>query len=195
MRARATALAEAEAAEASGNLTTASWLWHDALRLGAEGVAARLRPLAERTDSPLVAARAAHAEALERSDATGLRAAAAAFEALGADLLAAEARTGEADAWRRAGDGRATAAAEREATTLLERCEGARSPAARPAAAADLTKREREVAALAATGLSAPDIAERLFVSPRTVENHLQKAYAKLGVRSRAELAAALADA
>jgi DNA-binding CsgD family transcriptional regulator len=55
---------------------------------------------------------------------------------------------------------------------------------------ASLTAREREVAALAAGGLSAKEIGERLFIGERTVESHLARAYAKLGVRSKVELAA-----
>jgi DNA-binding NarL/FixJ family response regulator len=46
---------------------------------------------------------------------------------------------------------------------------------------------------LAAKGLASKDIAERLFLSVRTVSNHLQHAYTKLGVRSRAGLADAVA--
>ncbi len=52
-----------------------------------------------------------------------------------------------------------------------------------------LTRREREVARLAAEGLSAKDIGARLFIGDRTVETHLANAYTKLGVRSRVELA------
>jgi DNA-binding NarL/FixJ family response regulator len=43
--------------------------------------------------------------------------------------------------------------------------------------------------ALPARGLSNPEIGARLFLSPRTVEYHLSKAFAKLGIRTRKELA------
>jgi DNA-binding CsgD family transcriptional regulator len=52
-----------------------------------------------------------------------------------------------------------------------------------------LTKREREVARLAVDGLSTREISQRLFIGERTVETHLANGYAKLGVRSRLELA------
>jgi DNA-binding CsgD family transcriptional regulator len=55
-----------------------------------------------------------------------------------------------------------------------------------------LSAREREVALLAAGGLTSKEIAEKLFLSSRTVENHLQRVYVKLGVTGRAELAAQL---
>jgi DNA-binding CsgD family transcriptional regulator len=45
---------------------------------------------------------------------------------------------------------------------------------------------------LAAEGMTSKDIAERLYLSVRTVNNHLQHAYAKLGVSSRVGLARAL---
>ena len=61
------------------------------------------------------------------------------------------------------------------------------------AAEGELTASERQVAELAASGLSNKEIAGRLFVTVYTVEAHLSHAYAKLGVRSRAQLAAWLA--
>jgi DNA-binding NarL/FixJ family response regulator len=51
-----------------------------------------------------------------------------------------------------------------------------------------LTPQERQIVQLAAHGVSNRDIATRLFLSPRTVEYHLYKAYPKLGVGSRGEL-------
>ena len=51
-----------------------------------------------------------------------------------------------------------------------------------------LSRREREVALLASRGETAPSIAEKLFISERTVESHLVSVYAKLGVASKAEL-------
>jgi DNA-binding NarL/FixJ family response regulator len=75
------------------------------------------------------------------------------------------------------------------ADVLARRCEGARTPGLVTAnAAVPLTSREREIASLAAAGVASKQIAERLFLSVRTVNNHLQRAYSKLGVTSRAEL-------
>lgn len=52
-----------------------------------------------------------------------------------------------------------------------------------------LSRRESEVAGLAARGLSNADIANQLTLSVRTVESHLYRAFAKLGVAHRRELA------
>jgi DNA-binding CsgD family transcriptional regulator len=53
----------------------------------------------------------------------------------------------------------------------------------------ELTAREREVAVLTAQGLTSRAIAERLVVSPRTIESHLYRIFAKLGIADRSELA------
>ncbi len=55
-----------------------------------------------------------------------------------------------------------------------------------------LTRREREVAILAAGGMTSKAIAQRLVLSVRTVDSHLAGAYRKLGVRSRERLSEAL---
>lgn len=57
-----------------------------------------------------------------------------------------------------------------------------------------LTRREREVAAFAAAGLHDAEIAERLHLSPYTIKQYLKAAYAKLGVRSRVDLARLATD-
>jgi DNA-binding CsgD family transcriptional regulator len=58
-----------------------------------------------------------------------------------------------------------------------------------PVAAATLTPTEDRVARLAAEGLTNQEIAERLYISTKTVASHLTRVYAKLQVRSRTELA------
>ncbi|MCP5026896.1 MAG: helix-turn-helix transcriptional regulator, partial [Actinomycetia bacterium] len=55
-----------------------------------------------------------------------------------------------------------------------------------------LTAREREVAREVADGLTNREIAERLFISIRTVTSHLDHIYTKLSIGSRAELVALL---
>ena len=51
-----------------------------------------------------------------------------------------------------------------------------------------LTKREQEVLRLLTEGFRPDEIAERLFISPKTVEANLARVYRKLGIRTRAEL-------
>ena len=63
----------------------------------------------------------------------------------------------------------------------------------RPRAEGELTPTEQRVAALASDGLSNKEIAGTLFVTVPTVERHLSHVYAKLGVRSRGQLARVLA--
>jgi DNA-binding CsgD family transcriptional regulator len=58
---------------------------------------------------------------------------------------------------------------------------------------ASLTPSERRIAELAATGQSNREIAQALFVTPKTVEYHLRNAYRKLDIQTRADLAGALA--
>jgi DNA-binding CsgD family transcriptional regulator len=180
-------------AASTGQWITESWLLHDLTRTSGEDTSARLRELADLCDSPLVSARARHAAAVRARDPRELAGAADDFEALGAMLLAAEAVSGAAEAWNRAGDQRAAAAAVRRCAALAAVCEGAATPGlAGVVSAVPLSGREREIVMLAAEGMTSKDIADRLYLSVRTVNNHLQHAYAKLGVSSRAGLAQAL---
>jgi DNA-binding CsgD family transcriptional regulator len=181
-------------AASTGHRTAEAWLLHDLMRTHGGDTSARLSELASICDSPLVSARARHAIAIRARDALELAGAARDFEALGAMLLAAEATAASAEAFSRAGDRRAATAALRRSSELAAACEGAATPGLFHAATAGATMavplsgREREIAMLAAAGIASKDIADRLFLSVRTVNNHLQHAYTKLGVSSRADL-------
>jgi DNA-binding CsgD family transcriptional regulator len=184
----------ADTARRTGQLMPAAILLHDLARLGAaESVAPALRELTALIDGDLVKLLAAHAEALAAKSAPDLTATSEQLEALGALLLAAEASNSAARQLRADGSVRAATAADRRTERLLARCGDISPPSLdRSAGTERLTGREREVAGLAAGGQTAREIADGLVVSVRTVENHLQNAYTKLGVTSRAELARAL---
>jgi DNA-binding CsgD family transcriptional regulator len=144
-------------------------------------------------EGAFAAAAAAHAEALAQRDGRALLQVAEQFAAQDALLVAAEAAAAAAAAFRAEGREASARAAAARAAVLLQACEGARSPALPGApTTAELTRREREVALLAAGGLSSREIAGRLVVSVRTVDDHLQRAYRKLGVAGRGELARVL---
>ncbi|MFB8198428.1 helix-turn-helix transcriptional regulator [Kitasatospora purpeofusca] len=80
--------------------------------------------------------------------------------------------------------------ADRARTELTATGTAAPAPAEADGALTVLTPQELQIARLAARGLSNRDIAAQLFLSPRTVGHHLYKAYPKLGIASRTELAA-----
>jgi len=74
------------------------------------------------------------------------------------------------------------------------RAELARLGGRRPQDPDELTESERRVVELAADGLANKEIASALFITVRTVEEHLKNAYAKLGIRSRTQLARRLSE-
>ena len=167
---------------------------HDVARLGEpRRVVDLLSRVASSCDGRLIPAFARHAGALARSDAPALEQVSRDFASMGAYLLAAEAAAEAAAVHRDAGLGRAAARVGTWASEMAARCEGARTPAlAESGRSLALTKREREVAGLAARGLSNKEIAGRLVLSVRTVENHLHRAFDKLGTEGRQDLGPAL---
>jgi DNA-binding NarL/FixJ family response regulator len=81
--------------------------------------------------------------------------------------------------------------AERAAREL--RASGGTIVRSEPDTAGGLTPQEAQIARLARDGLSNAEIGARLFISPRTVEHHLHKVFAKLNISSRNTLGSALA--
>ncbi len=188
-------LAAADRARASGQQALEAAARHDLVRLGRVGgdVVERLTELAI-GGGRLAEVRRDHALAVAAGDALPLVVVAAAYEEMGARLYAAEAAGQAAGLFERAGQRIRAEESAHRSRDLAANCGGARTPAIVPPAPSlgRLTPRERQVAKLAALGLPNREIAEQLFVSIRTVENQLQRAYTKLGVRRRSELRAAL---
>jgi DNA-binding CsgD family transcriptional regulator len=193
-RARETLAAAAGCAAAAGQKVAEVRLLHDLARLGdPASAAARLGELAALVEGGLTAACAGHAAALLGDSGAAVEDAALAFESSGASLLAAEAQLTAARRFRAERLLRRAAASSRRARALLAECGDARTPGLLlEDELFPLTRREREIAGLAAAGASSREIADKLFLSVRTVDNHLQKVYGKLGVNGRAELAEAL---
>ena len=178
----------------SGDIDFASILGLDLARLGDPHTAATLlESMLDDADSPVLRLRARTARAMANDAEHDLTTAADDWERHGYLLHAAETLALAADGARRAGRPREAASLWARARTLAERTEGASTlPLQFGSASEPLTAREREIATLAARGTASNEIATLLFLSPRTVNNHLQSAYTKLGVRRRAELASAL---
>jgi DNA-binding NarL/FixJ family response regulator len=108
-------------------------------------------------------------------------------------LAATEAMSAASQAYGRRGlQARARNTAAR-CDVLVEGCDGLRANwLQHDHESSSLTTREREIATLVALGRTNREIADRLVVSVRTVEGHLYRAYAKLGVSDRDQLAATL---
>ncbi len=176
-----------EQARAVGSPVSAVAYLAAAARYGASAPAAtELAALDLRFESPITAARAGGIAARATGDADALLESAEQHASLGlvgdAVELAELAAGGTVRADARA---RAKALAD-EMRRRLRHVDMAPSPLI------PLTRREREVASMAARGMSDHDIATTLVISVRTVESHLAAAYRKLGINSRRELRTAL---
>jgi DNA-binding CsgD family transcriptional regulator len=189
-----------EAAARSGNAERAA----DALRRLLEttrasgsdwalGIEARSRALLTEDDG----AEDLYREAIDRLGRTRLRVALARAHLVYGEWLRRESRRVDAREQLRTAHGLLTAMgidafAERAARELAATGETARKRTVETSG--QLTAQEAQIARLARDGLSNTDIAARLFLSPRTVEYHLTKIFAKLDISSRHELRRVLAS-
>jgi DNA-binding CsgD family transcriptional regulator len=167
---------------------------HDLARLGeADAVMERVEALAGEVEGKLAALKLRHVRSTVDQDAAELGRVAERFEDMGAGLYAAEAAAQASHAARAQGDHQLARRWATRAEELVEDVGPVVTPALElRAEIVRLTDREREVAALAARRLPSKEIAAQLDLSRRTVDNHLQRAYAKLGVNDRQGLAEAL---
>lgn len=192
--ARALALAAAREVGAAGFRVFELQALLDAARISpGDDVTALLRALTDHVDGPLAATCLEFSRASTDRDGNLLGESARRFESLGMLLVAAEAWTRAAQAHQRAGRSGPAAAAAGRAKRLTQTCDGARSPwFAGLDRQTTLTARETQILHLVRQGLTNRQIAERLVLSPRTVESHRNNAYRKLGVRTVGELEAVL---
>lgn len=190
-----TVLAEAKLARDRGQPTHEVACLQAALQFGVmEGlgeIVTRTRELADELKLPVADAVAKHAEGLHANNGELLLEAARGYAAFGDRCTQADATAQAAvvfTAAKRRGPGLFAA---NTAEQLAKECGGLCTPATRSSATPiPLTGRQREIAELAAVGLSNKEIAEKLVTSPRTVEGHLLRACKRLGVTTRGELGA-----
>jgi DNA-binding CsgD family transcriptional regulator/tetratricopeptide (TPR) repeat protein len=188
--ARTLAHEAATIAAAHGHVADEVLALHTAVRFGERTVVDRLTELAQQVEGPRGLAAAAHAQALAAADGDGLRDTSLLLEDMGDLVAAADAAAHAASAYRGGGRNASAHAAANRAHELARACQGARTPALIAAAEPlPITDREREIITLAARGLTNQQIADKLVVSVRTVEGHLYRASAKLGINRRTDLA------
>jgi DNA-binding CsgD family transcriptional regulator len=165
---------------------------YDLVRLGyASETLTRFGELAGILEVDLVALFAKHARAAAAEDGPALLAVADELAARQLHLYAVEAAAMAVSSLRTTRSAARGAALEKLAALRAD-CPDAATPALR-LRPPHLTERERQIARLAAAGVSSKRIGDELYLSARTVDNHLLRVYAKLGVGGRTELAAALA--
>jgi DNA-binding CsgD family transcriptional regulator len=187
------ALLAARTARAGAQFAPEVMCLQTATQFGDASGAARLHQLTALVEGPRAGAAATFAAALRDDDGDALVAVSEEFEEMGDLVAALDAAAYAAITYnRRKLRGSSLGCASR-AESLAQQCGGARTPALRRGVEPlPLTDREREIVMLLGEGLSSRAVADRLFLSVRTVESHIYKAMAKTGTVSRSELAALL---
>ncbi|MTD15787.1 hypothetical protein GIS00_17775 [Nakamurella sp. YIM 132087] len=152
-------------------------------------VVGRMSELGDRLGG-LAAVLAGAARGMHRRDPAVLQEFSMQLHDCGVEDYAVRAAACTAEAWAAAGDQRSATGWAGRAAEWMAVCELGNATVPAPLLLVEpLTSREREIADLAAGGAGSRAIAERLMLSPRTVDNHLARAYDKLGIRSRTQLA------
>jgi DNA-binding NarL/FixJ family response regulator len=186
--ARTLALGASRRALDTGHISYAVFALYEAARHGAAPEAAELLTELPELEGRLLPTLVTAVESLAKRDGERLEALGNRLEGLGYLLHAAELTAAAAVAAAGREWGVVATRRHTRAQQLLERCPGATPDLLRRPVGEGLTTREREVAGFAARGFTDSDIAARLSVSRRTVETHLYRVYAKLGVSGRREL-------
>jgi DNA-binding CsgD family transcriptional regulator len=189
-----TLLSAAETASAKGQFAAEVMCLQTAVQFGDHSVAPRLTELESIVEGPRVKLASRFAAALAASDALALEEISTEFEQMG-DLVAAVDAAAHACTAFRHGDRRGSAlGCSARAEALAQRCGGISTPALRDVSEPlPLTAREREIVRLLGSGSSTREVAERLYVSARTVEGHIYRAMTKTGAETREELIKLLA--
>lgn len=186
--ARTHTMRAAQFARRSAMFVVEMYALHTAVRFGDRSHAARLEELATTLDTPLAEAIATQARGLANHDGDLLDAAADRFTGLAALALAADALAQAAEEHAHTSQRGKEVTSSIRAYKLACQC-GLRTPAVDAAARPlPFSGRERDIAMVVAAGLSNRQIADRLVVSVRTVEGHLYRIFAKLGINTREQL-------
>ena len=182
------AVRAAQIARQSGMYAVEMRALHTAVRLDDRSQTQRLAELAETLNTPMAEAIAEQARGLADQDGDVLDAAADRFADMGAVALAADAAAQAAREHARTRQrGKEVKSSSR--AHWLGSQSGIRTPAVDAAAwPLPITAREREIVMLVVAGLSNRQIADRLVVSVRTVEGHVYRIFAKLGIEHRDQL-------
>ncbi len=184
-----------QAARRAGMVASELEALHTGVRFGMPPDVERFTSLAAELNTPVAAAALAHAEAVVAGDGDRLDAVAQQWEALGMAAHAADTFAAAAAAHRARGNRSQELESASGAHRLASRF-GLHTPAtASGAPPLPLSARERQIAALVNGGLSNRQIADELVVSVRTVEGHLYRIYAKLGIKDRDQLVQLIGNA
>ncbi len=181
-------------AAARGQRSFDLMILNDLLRLGEGDAIERAKVTASDAEGALAAAVGHHADAASRRRPEDYDTAACSFEKIGFLLVAAELWSVASTRYREEGLRSRAKAAAKSSARLAGLCEGARTQPLQwvRSGPTTITRRQREIALLAAAGATNAQIATELTVSERTVESHLYAVFAKLDISDRAQLRAAL---